>query len=182
MNHCVNFLRHCGKVAELLSVLFNCNLCVIKKKQMNFFSWRFVQSIQILYNYLNKKSFIYFNLLILKLTLNIFPILTLFYLTIVTWEQTEELYEEILYEILHNVGCDAENETCQNALFTYIQEAFKVIHRYFNSIWLGTWRMRGNKMNFLLIAGNKCSPRWTTFGSDCKRTAIDAFECGSSWG
>lgn len=40
--------------------------------------------------------------------------------------QVDELYEEILYEILHNVGCEAENETCQSALFGYIQDAFKV--------------------------------------------------------
>lgn len=41
-------------------------------------------------------------------------------------KQTEELYEEILYNILHNVGCDADNETCPAALFSYIQEAFKI--------------------------------------------------------
>lgn len=41
--------------------------------------------------------------------------------------QTEELYEEILYEILHNVGCETENETCQTTLYSYIQDAFKVI-------------------------------------------------------
>lgn len=41
--------------------------------------------------------------------------------------QTEELYEEILYEILHNVGCETENVTCQTTLYSYIQDAFKVI-------------------------------------------------------
>lgn len=41
--------------------------------------------------------------------------------------QTEELYEEILYEILHNVGCETENVTCQSTLYSYIQDAFKVI-------------------------------------------------------
>ncbi|XP_031620349.1 protein unc-13 homolog 4B isoform X3 [Contarinia nasturtii] len=39
---------------------------------------------------------------------------------------TEELYEEILYQILHNVGCETENETCQSSLFGYIQDAFKI--------------------------------------------------------
>ncbi|XP_055698353.1 protein unc-13 homolog 4B isoform X3 [Phlebotomus papatasi] len=36
----------------------------------------------------------------------------------------EELYEEILYEILHNIG--AEIETSQTSLFSYIQDAFKI--------------------------------------------------------
>ena len=44
----------------------------------------------------------------------------------ISFIQIEELYEEILYEILHNVGCEAENETCQSALFSYVQDAFKV--------------------------------------------------------
>lgn len=44
--------------------------------------------------------------------------------------QIEELYEEILFEILHNVGCEVENETCQNALFSYIQDAFKVNYKH----------------------------------------------------
>lgn len=48
-------------------------------------------------------------------------------------QQTEELYEEILYQILHNVGCETENETCQSSLFGYIQDAFKVnkTHTFF---------------------------------------------------
>lgn len=40
--------------------------------------------------------------------------------------QIEELYEEVLYEIIHNVGCEVENETCPEALFQYLQDAFKV--------------------------------------------------------
>ncbi|XP_055678420.1 protein unc-13 homolog 4B isoform X4 [Lutzomyia longipalpis] len=36
----------------------------------------------------------------------------------------EELYEEILYETLHNIG--AEIETSQTSLFSYIQDAFKI--------------------------------------------------------
>lgn len=42
----------------------------------------------------------------------------------------EELYEEILFIILHDVGCEAENETCPGVLFSYIQEAFKVIKSF----------------------------------------------------
>lgn len=42
------------------------------------------------------------------------------------FHQTDELYEEILCNILHNVGCETENETCQSALFSYIQDVFKV--------------------------------------------------------
>lgn len=42
------------------------------------------------------------------------------------FQQPEELYEELLYKILHNAGCETENETHQAALFSYIQDAFKV--------------------------------------------------------
>lgn len=38
--------------------------------------------------------------------------------------QIEELYEEILYEVIHNVG--AEGEHSNEILFDYIQEAFKI--------------------------------------------------------
>ncbi|XP_066997069.2 protein unc-13 homolog 4B isoform X2 [Anabrus simplex] len=37
-----------------------------------------------------------------------------------------ELYSEILYEILHVVGCDANAEEERAALFCYLQEAFKL--------------------------------------------------------
>lgn len=40
--------------------------------------------------------------------------------------QIDELYTEILYEILHNVGCDASYEVSQTALFSYAQDAFKI--------------------------------------------------------
>nr|CAD7430428.1 unnamed protein product [Timema monikensis] len=40
--------------------------------------------------------------------------------------QIEELYSEILYEILHVVGCDASAEEERDALFHYLQEAFKL--------------------------------------------------------
>jgi len=38
----------------------------------------------------------------------------------------EELYSEILYEILHVVGCDASAEEERTPLFSYLQEAFKL--------------------------------------------------------
>ncbi|KAJ8944670.1 hypothetical protein NQ318_015878 [Aromia moschata] len=38
----------------------------------------------------------------------------------------DELYAEILYEILHNVGCDVNYEIGQTALFSYAQDAFKI--------------------------------------------------------
>ncbi|XP_050297020.1 protein unc-13 homolog 4B isoform X2 [Anthonomus grandis grandis] len=38
----------------------------------------------------------------------------------------DELYSEILYVILHNVGCDVNFEVGQTALFSYAQEAFKI--------------------------------------------------------
>jgi len=40
--------------------------------------------------------------------------------------QIEELYSEILYEILHVVGCDASAEEERTPLFSYLQEAFKL--------------------------------------------------------
>lgn len=41
--------------------------------------------------------------------------------------QTDELYSEILYEILHNVGTDYDrSETGADALYAYVQEAFKI--------------------------------------------------------
>lgn len=36
------------------------------------------------------------------------------------------MYSEILYEILHNVGCDVSYEIGQTALFSYAQDAFKI--------------------------------------------------------
>lgn len=36
------------------------------------------------------------------------------------------MYKEILYEILHNVGCDVSVEIGQLALLNYIQDAFKI--------------------------------------------------------
>ncbi|VEN33614.1 unnamed protein product [Callosobruchus maculatus] len=45
----------------------------------------------------------------------------------------DELYCEILFEILHNVGCDISYEVGQTALFSYAQDAFKIPndkHRY----------------------------------------------------
>ncbi|KAJ9587180.1 hypothetical protein L9F63_019299, partial [Diploptera punctata] len=38
----------------------------------------------------------------------------------------EELYSEILYEILHIVGCDASTEDEQSQLFNYLQQSFKL--------------------------------------------------------
>lgn len=38
----------------------------------------------------------------------------------------EELYSEILFEILHIVGCDASDEEQRTPLFSYLQEAFKL--------------------------------------------------------
>ncbi|KAF2898858.1 hypothetical protein ILUMI_07316 [Ignelater luminosus] len=46
----------------------------------------------------------------------------------------EELYSEILYEILHNVGCDVSYEVGQTALFSYIQEAFKIPNEKHNEL------------------------------------------------
>ncbi|KAJ8979445.1 hypothetical protein NQ317_006759 [Molorchus minor] len=45
----------------------------------------------------------------------------------------DELYAEILYEILHNVGCDVNYEVGPTVLFSYAQDAFKIAndkHRY----------------------------------------------------
>ncbi|XP_066150952.1 protein unc-13 homolog 4B isoform X3 [Euwallacea fornicatus] len=38
----------------------------------------------------------------------------------------DELYTEILYVILHNVGCDVSLEVGQTSLFSYAQDAFRV--------------------------------------------------------
>lgn len=40
--------------------------------------------------------------------------------------QIDELYEEILYEVLNGIGCEASSDICQEALYDYIQEAFKI--------------------------------------------------------
>lgn len=41
--------------------------------------------------------------------------------------QIDELYLEILYEILHNVGgCDVSTEVGQLAMLSYVQEAFRI--------------------------------------------------------
>ncbi|XP_060523502.1 protein unc-13 homolog 4B [Cylas formicarius] len=38
----------------------------------------------------------------------------------------DELYTEVLYTILHNVGCDISLDCGQTALFSYAQDAFKI--------------------------------------------------------
>ncbi|KAL1506494.1 hypothetical protein ABEB36_005849 [Hypothenemus hampei] len=38
----------------------------------------------------------------------------------------DELYTEILYVILHNVGCDVNIDVTQTALFSYAQDAFRI--------------------------------------------------------
>ncbi|XP_045769590.1 protein unc-13 homolog 4B isoform X4 [Maniola jurtina] len=49
-----------------------------------------------------------------------------FYVEAVGWN-VDELYLEILYEILHNVGgCDVGCEVGQQAMLGYVQEAFKI--------------------------------------------------------
>ncbi|RZC32407.1 unc-13 -like, partial [Asbolus verrucosus] len=46
-------------------------------------------------------------------------------LILVAWN-IDELYAEILFEILHNVGCDVTYEIGQTALISYAQDAFKI--------------------------------------------------------
>lgn len=38
--------------------------------------------------------------------------------------QIEELYSEILFEVLHNVGCDVESNEEQTQIINYLKEAF----------------------------------------------------------
>lgn len=40
--------------------------------------------------------------------------------------QIDELYEEILHEIIHNIGCEASEDCAQDALIEYVQDAFKI--------------------------------------------------------
>jgi hypothetical protein len=49
-------------------------------------------------------------------------------------QQIEELYSEVLYEILHIVGCDASAEEERTPLFSYLQEAFKLDHEKHNHL------------------------------------------------
>jgi hypothetical protein len=49
-----------------------------------------------------------------------------FIIVIIIDKQIEELYSEVLYEILHIVGCDASVEEERTPLFCYLQEAFKL--------------------------------------------------------
>ncbi|PNF14104.1 unc-13-like protein 4B [Cryptotermes secundus] len=46
----------------------------------------------------------------------------------------EELYSEVLYEILHIVGCDASAEEERTPLFCYLQETFKLDHEKHNHL------------------------------------------------
>lgn len=49
--------------------------------------------------------------------------------------QIDELYEEILYEILHNVGgCDVGCEVGIPAMLTYVQDAFKISNDKHNQL------------------------------------------------
>ncbi|KAL5288048.1 hypothetical protein ACFFRR_008722 [Megaselia abdita] len=38
----------------------------------------------------------------------------------------DELYEEVLHEIIHNIGCEASEDCAQDALIEYVQDAFKI--------------------------------------------------------
>jgi hypothetical protein len=49
-------------------------------------------------------------------------------------KQIEELYSEVLYEILHIIGCDANAEEERTLLFSYLQEAFKLDHEKHNHL------------------------------------------------
>lgn len=40
--------------------------------------------------------------------------------------QIDELYEEVLHEIIHNIGCQASEDCAQDALIEYVQDAFKI--------------------------------------------------------
>ena len=48
--------------------------------------------------------------------------------------QIEELYSEILYEILHIIGCDASDEEERTPLFSYLREAFKLDYEKHNHL------------------------------------------------
>lgn len=39
--------------------------------------------------------------------------------------QVTDLYEEILFEIFNNIGCE-NNEECTNSLVEFVQDAFKI--------------------------------------------------------
>ncbi|XP_055321737.1 protein unc-13 homolog 4B isoform X2 [Sitodiplosis mosellana] len=78
-----------------------------------------------------------------------------------TGSNTEELYEEILYQILHNVGCETENETCQSSLFGYIQEAFKVTNARHDEL-LGAAAMKKPpemRLNVEVIEAKELEPK-----------------------
>lgn len=47
-----------------------------------------------------------------------------FNLAVVVW-QIDELYSEVLYEVIHTVGCMAEAGE-QDVLFLYLQKAFRL--------------------------------------------------------
>ncbi|KAF5278655.1 hypothetical protein FQA39_LY00697 [Lamprigera yunnana] len=46
----------------------------------------------------------------------------------------DELYLELLYQIIHNVGCDVNYEIEQTSLFSYLQEAFKMSNEKHNEL------------------------------------------------
>ncbi|KAK4881762.1 hypothetical protein RN001_005081 [Aquatica leii] len=46
----------------------------------------------------------------------------------------DELYLELLYQILHNVGCDVNYEVGQTALFSFVQDAFKMSNEKHNEL------------------------------------------------
>lgn len=65
----------------------------------------------------------------MKTNTNSAACLTLFFF------QIDELYLEILYEILHNVGgCDVGCEVGQLSMLSYVQEAFKISNDKHNEL------------------------------------------------
>lgn len=53
-----------------------------------------------------------------------FYLINLFMTFFFSFSQIEELYSEILFKIIHNVGCDVESQEEQSQIIKYLQQAF----------------------------------------------------------
>lgn len=75
--------------------------------------------------------------------------------------QIDELYSEILYEIIHNIGCDLSCDIGQTALLSYVQDAFHVSNEYHQNMYNAAEQKEAPKilLNVEVIEAKDLAPK-----------------------
>ncbi|XP_045469629.1 protein unc-13 homolog 4B isoform X2 [Harmonia axyridis] len=73
----------------------------------------------------------------------------------------DELYSEILYEIIHNIGCDLSCDIGQTALLSYVQDAFHVSNEYHQNMFNAAEQKEAPKilLNVEVIEAKDLAPK-----------------------